>query len=153
MKDPELEARLALEMAALANQESAPAQAEVIQGEISAAQAAPANNAEFTKVTHKGDPKSPKTADTSNMPLWVTAVMILFAMFLLMTLMGRNFGLFPYPTKEHMNRVIKRICSVGNRHRRLRYLMFFIIVGYVFLLNIYKHLFFSDAARKTYAKA
>ena len=102
---------------------------------------------------HEGAPKAPRTADTSNVPLWGTATFLLLTMLLFLTLLGRNFGLFPYPTAEHKDGVVRRICGVGNRHRKLRGLMVFAVVSYVFLLNIYKHLFFSNAARKTYAKA
>ena len=84
----------------------------------------------------------------------IAAFMVaLLLMLFLMTLMGRNFGLFPYPTAEQKNKVIRRICAFGSRHRKMRYFLFFVIIGFVFILNIYKHLFFSEAARKTYAKA
>ena len=88
-----------------------------------------------------------------NMPFWVASLVMLLFLLVFMTLIGRNFGLFPYPTRERMNGVIRKLCNVGSRHGKLRYLMFVLIISYVFLMSLYKYIFFSEAARITYAKA
>ena len=113
-----------------------------------------AQTAAGTKTIQTADGvNAPETGDNSNMPVWIAMMVLLISLTAFLTLFGRNYGLFPYPTTEYKNRVVRRLCDVGNHHKKLRYPIFFVIVGFVFMLNVYKHLFFSDAARKTYAKA